>query len=121
MNDKPERKCKFVILLGDPVEGFVVAGPLAENDDGAAGEWARVEYGGADWFYLPLYGPRDYPDGTVVVFCGGICSQFHFYGPFPDAPTAEEWAKKTWPARRYRCRGQVIALKPIDLEEIEAA
>src|SRR5215472_2075277 len=106
----------YVILIGDPVGGFIVAGPLHDTDDaGAAGEWARAKYGGEDWWEVELY-PVENENGdepTVVVCDRNIEGGFTFYGPFKTHKAARLWATPV--------NGAVMELLPIDREDIASA
>jgi hypothetical protein len=103
-----------IILVGGPETGFTAVGPLDKpDDDGAIGEWARVKYGGANWYELPLYGPSD-PGGGVIV-CGSISRPFEFHGPFIDVPTAEKWARRMGGGLI-----NLVFLKPVNREELAA-
>jgi hypothetical protein len=101
----------YVILVGNPLEGFAVVGPLTKPDDGAVGEWARCEYGGSDFYQCELHGPGD-KNGTAVVFDGDIGQPFEFYGPFANIESAEAWANRN--------NGIAMELSPVDHKEIES-
>jgi len=107
----------YVILIGDPVNGFIVAGPLHDTDDaGAAGEWARAKYGvgGADWWEVELC-PVENENGdepTVVVCDCNVEGGFTFYG-FKTHKAARLWATPL--------HGVVMELLSIDREDIASA
>jgi hypothetical protein len=104
----------FIILTGDPSTGFTTVGPYvaaceAEDD----GDNARNEYGGSDWWVLPLHLPDD-PGGRFVVFSGDIESAFTFTGPFSDEATARSYGRPLVP-------NIVMELQPPSEEAEEAA
>lgn len=46
---------RFIILTGDPSVGFTTVGPYPTNDAAADdGDYARIEYGGSDWWVFSL-------------------------------------------------------------------
>lgn len=104
----------FIILTGDPSTGFTAVGPYAAacaaEDDG---DYARIEYGGSDWWVLPLNEPCD-PNGTIVVFSDNIESSFTFTGPFADEETARSYGRPLVP-------NHIMQLQPPSEEAEEAA
>ena len=84
----------FIVLTGDPWVGFTAAGPYGtEEEAGSAGEFARSEYGGTDWYVLRLAPPAPCaPRRTAkawraaeeawIRFSGAIGEKWTFTGPF---------------------------------------
>jgi hypothetical protein len=104
----------FFILTGSPSVGFTAVGPYvtatAADDDG---DYARIEYGGSDWWILPLSEPSD-PVGTFIVFSGDIENRFSFTGPFADEATARAHGRPLMP-------NTIMKLQPPSSEAAEAA
>jgi hypothetical protein len=104
----------FIILTGNPTVGFTAVGPYvaacAAQDDG---DYVRIEYGGSDWWVLPLHEPHD-PNGNFVIFSGDIESPFTFIGPFADQKTARSYGRPLVP-------NIVMQLQPPSGEAEEAA
>jgi len=109
----------YVIVVGSPLEGFDVVGPLGKSDDAdAVGEWARVKYGRSDYYQCKLKAPPEIEvridkAGTFVVFDGDIEGSFEFFGPFIN-DSAVDYATKF-------LGGRVLLLKPVDHVDIETA
>jgi hypothetical protein len=99
----------YIILVGNPQEGFTIVGPLNKpGDNGGIGEWAYTECGGSEFYEIELQGHSD-SKGTAVVFDGDIGRPFEFYGPFGTIEAAEAWAAKN-------SSGIAMELVPVDHE-----
>jgi hypothetical protein len=110
----------YVILVGNPTEGFTVVGPLGRADRGGIGEWVRCKYGGSDWYECKLCAPPNEVGvsideaGTYVVFNGDLETPFKFFGPFTDYDAAVDYVERF-------AGGWAVMLHPIDREDIEVA
>jgi hypothetical protein len=104
----------FLLLTGDPCVGFTAVGPyVTEDAAGDDGDYVRNEYGGSDWWVLPLSEPSN-PDGAFVIFNGDIETPFAFTGPFADETTARAHGRPLVP-------NITMPLQPPSNEEAEAA
>jgi hypothetical protein len=114
INRRKETSTMFIILAGDPSTGFTAVGPYAAacaaEDDG---DYARIEYGGSDWWVLPLNEPCD-SNGMFVIFGGDIENPFAFTGPFADQDAARSHGRPLVP-------NIVLQLMPPSEEAEEAA
>ena len=108
----------YVIVVGNPAEGFNVFGPLSDSDDACAvGEWARAKYGGSDFYQCKLSEPPE--DGISVNKAGTFAvwankdntEPFEFFGPL-DYDAATDYAE--------RFGGCAMMLGVIDREDIAA-
>jgi hypothetical protein len=110
----------YVIVVGNPLEGFDVAGPLDQSDDASTiGEWVRGEYGGSDFYQCKLTVPPEDgvsvdKAGTFVVINCSIVEPFEFFGPFADYEAAMHYVE-------HYVGGWAVMLNPIDREDIEVA
>jgi hypothetical protein len=87
----------YVVLVGDPIDGFTVWGPLVSEKPAAeAGELMQAEGGVvADWWIFSVEKPEEDfdPTGAAVVYRGCICLPFEFVGPFKDIDAARRWCR----------------------------
>jgi hypothetical protein len=104
----------FIILTGDPWRGFTGCGPYETADEASnAGDAARCEYGGEDWFVFPLTRTAPCParrtakqwrreaEEAWVRFSGRLDRPWKFSGPY-DAD---------------RPRDLMLQLQPLELED----
>lgn len=52
-----KEKTQYLIVTGNPVDGFFYYGPFADEDTTI--EWANREQDGCDWWPTKLHAPED--------------------------------------------------------------
>lgn len=78
---------QYLIITGDPIDGFGLAGPLGFHD---AIDYAQENFDRDTWWraeLLPPPGVKE-PKGQHVLVAGSLAEGFKFYGPSPSAKAA---------------------------------